>query len=311
MQNKHHFIREQALKLGFTHVGFAKAAHMDEEAKRLESWLNSGHHGQMGYMENHFELRTDPRKLVPGAKSVISLLFNYYTDREQTDPQAPQISKYAYGKDYHKLIRKRLKRLLAVLQDEFGSVDGRGFVDSAPVLERDWAKRAGNGWIGKNTMLIHPKAGSYFFLAELITDFELEEDAPMKDYCGTCTKCIDACPTDAISPKGYVLDGSRCISYLTIELRDAIPREFSDKMENWMFGCDICQEVCPWNRFATPHKEPAFEPKEDLLKMDRREWMEITEELFDGLFEGSAVRRTKYEGLKRNLEFLSQSEGAD
>ena len=311
MQNKHHFIREQALKLGFTHVGFAKAAHMDEEAKRLESWLNSGHHGQMGYMENHFELRTDPRKLVPGAKSVISLLFNYHTDREQTDPQAPQISKYAYGKDYHKLIRKRLKRLLAVLQDEFGSVDGRGFVDSAPVLERDWAKRAGNGWIGKNTMLIHPKAGSYFFLAELITDFELEEDAPMKDYCGTCTKCIDACPTDAISPKGYVLDGSRCISYLTIELRDAIPREFSDKMENWMFGCDICQEVCPWNRFATPHKEPAFEPKEDLLKMDRREWMEITEELFDGLFEGSAVRRTKYEGLKRNLEFLSQSEGAD
>jgi epoxyqueuosine reductase len=304
MSDKRQVIRNVAKELGFTYVGFAVAEHMDEEARRLEAWLNAGHHGQMTYMENHFDMRTDPRQLVPGAKSVISLLFNYHTDKTQHDPDAPKISRYAYGKDYHKVIRKRLKQLLQQLRERFGDISGRGFVDSAPVLERDWARRAGNGWIGKNTMLIHPKAGSYFFLAELITDLELEPDAPMKDYCGTCTRCIEACPTDAISPDGYILDGSKCISYLTIELKDAIPEEFTGKMESWMFGCDICQDVCPWNRFAMEHDEPLFEPKAELLEKSRREWMEITEDIFDKLFEGSAVRRTKYKGLRRNLDFL-------
>ena len=280
---------------------------MEPEAKRLEKWLHDGNHGRMRYMENHFDLRTDPRKLVPGAKSVISLLYNYHTDESQDDENAPRISRYAYGRDYHKVIRKKLKALIAEIRMHIGEVAGRGFVDSAPVLERDWARRAGNGWMGKNTMLIHPKAGSYFFLAELITDLELEPDAPINDYCGTCTRCIDACPTDAISEKGYVLDGSRCISYLTIELRDAIPDEFEGKMENWAFGCDICQEVCPWNRFATPHHEDAFRPKDELIAMTTDDWYEITEEIFDKLFEGSAVRRTKYSGLRRNLDFLRRT----
>lgn len=306
MTDKRNAIRTIATELGFSHVGFAIAEQMNEEARRLESWLNRGGHGQMKYMENHFDLRTDPRKLVPGAKSVISLMFNYHTDARQSDPDAPRISRYAYGRDYHKVLRKRLKLLLTRIQAKFGAVAGRGFVDSAPVLERDWARRAGNGWVGKNTMLINPKVGSYYFLAELITDLELEADAPMKDYCGTCTKCIEACPTDAISKTGYVLDGSRCISYLTIELKDAIPEEFVGQMDNWMFGCDICQEVCPWNRFARKHDEPSFEPKEELLSKSRGEWMEITEEIFDRLFEGTAVRRTKYEGLRRNLEFLKR-----
>lgn len=306
MIDKRDVIRAIAAEIGFSHVGFAVAEHMDEEARRLEDWLSGDGHGQMKYMENHFDLRTDPRKLVPGARSVISLMFNYYSDEVQSDPDAPRISRYAYGRDYHRVLRKRLKLLFSRLQEEFGEISGRGFVDSAPVLERDWARRAGNGWVGKNTMLINPKAGSYYFLAELITDLALEADAPMKDYCGTCTKCIDACPTDAISKAGYILDGSRCISYLTIELKDAIPDEFAGKMENWMFGCDICQEVCPWNRFARKHDEPSFEPKEELLGMSRGEWMEITEEIFDGLFEGTAVRRTKYAGLRRNLEFLKE-----
>ena len=302
-------VRHKALEMGFSYVGIARAEKMEEESRRLESWLNAGHHGTMSYMENHFDLRTDPTKLVPGAKSVISLLYNYGTDRSQSDPEAPRIARYAYGKDYHKLLRKKLKRFLSALREEYGEISGRGFVDSAPVLERDWARRAGNGWIGKNTLLINPKAGSYYFLAELITDLELEPDAPMKDYCGTCTKCIDACPTDAIAPSGYVLDGSKCISYLTIELKEAIPEEFSDQMANWAFGCDICQEVCPWNRFSSQHAEKAFEPKEGLLEMTRSEWMEITEEVFNKTFEGTAVRRTKYQGLKRNLAFLDRSAG--
>ena len=294
---------------GFSYVGIARAEQMQPEARRLEEWLQMGNHGQMKYMENHFELRTDPRKLVPGARSVISLMFNYFPDRDQSDPAAPKISRYAYGKDYHKVLRKKLKALVAAIQEQIGEVNGRGFVDSAPVLERDWARRAGNGWVGKNTMLIHPNAGSYFFLAELITDLELEPDAPMKDYCGTCTRCIEACPTGAISENGYVLDGSRCISYLTIELKEAIPEEFIGRMDNWMFGCDICQEVCPWNRFASRHDEPAFEPKPEILEMTTSEWHEITEEVFEGLFEGSAVKRTKYTGLRRNLEFRRPHDG--
>ncbi len=299
-------LKEEVHRLGFQFVGIAKAEQMDEEARRLEKWLRSGYHGKMAYMENHFEKRTDPRKLVPGAKSVVSLAYNYFTDQTQADPAAPKISKYAYGKDYHFLLKRKLKELLHFLQTEIGEVNGRCFVDSAPVLERDWAKRSGVGWIGKNTLLIHPKAGSWFFLTELIIDLELEADAQMKDHCGTCTACIDACPTEAISPQGYLLDGSKCISYLTIELRDAIPESFRDKMDDWMFGCDVCQQVCPWTRFAKPHSEAEFEPHPDLLGMKRQDWEEITEEVFREIFRKSAVKRTKYSGFKRNIAFLKK-----
>ena len=260
----------------------------------------------MAYMANHFDKRTDPRKLVPGARSVISLMYNYYTEETQEDPEAPKISKYAYGKDYHFVLKRKLKSLFYFIEEKIGKVEGRVFVDSAPVLERDWARRSGLGWMGKNTMLIHPRAGSYFFLAEVILDLELECDEPIKDYCGTCRRCIDACPTGAISPEGYILDGSKCISYFTIELKDAIPEQYRGKFENWMFGCDICQEVCPWNRFSRPHDEPAFEPKPELLDKTKQEWEEITEEVFRELFRQSAVKRTQYEGLKRNIAFLKK-----
>jgi len=299
--------RAQAQELGFSYVGIARATFMEEEAHRLEQWLTQGYQGKMAYLENHFDKRLDPRKLVPGAQTVISLLYNYHNPEKQSDPAAPKISQYAYGKDYHAVLKKKLRQLLDGLQEEAGPVTGRCFVDSAPVMERDWARRAGNGWIGKNTLLIHPGAGSYFFLAELIVDLELPPDEPMRDYCGTCTRCIDACPTDAISPQGYVLDGSRCISYLTIELKEAIPAEFKGKMENWMFGCDICQEVCPWNRFAQRHNEPAFEPHPDLLDLSAPEWEELTEGVFRELFRQSAVKRTKFKGLKRNIAFLKAS----
>ncbi len=297
-------IKQEAYRLGFDFVGIAKAEYMEEEARRLEDWLNQNHHGKMSYMENHFDKRVDPTKLVPGAKSVISLVYNYYTDENQSDEEAPKISKYAYGKDYHFIIKDKLKTLLQYINDTIGEVAGRCFVDSAPVLERDWAKRSGTGWIGKNTLLINPKQGSYFFLAELIIDLELSTDTPIKDYCGTCTRCIDACPTDAISPQGFVLDGSKCISYFTIELKEAIPETHRDKFENWMFGCDICQEVCPWNRFSKRHQEPAFEPHPDLLSLSKNDWEELTEDVFKELFRKSAVKRTKYAGLKRNIDFL-------
>ena len=286
------------------HMGVARAEQMDEEARRLEVWLNQGKHGKMGYMANHFDKRTDPRKLVDGAKSVISLTYNYHSEAVQSDADAPKISQYAYGRDYHWVIKDKLKSLLAYIREEVGEVNGRCFVDSAPVLERDWARRSGVGWVGKHTLLLHPKVGSYFFLAELIIDLELATDDPIRDYCGTCTRCIDACPTEAISPQGYVMDGSKCISYLTIELKDAIPDEFKGKMEGWVFGCDICQQVCPWNRFATQHTEPKFEPHADLLDMSKQDWEEITEEVFRKVFKKSAVKRTKYAGLKRNLRFL-------
>jgi len=297
-------IENKALELGFMHMGVARAEQMDEEARRLEVWLNQGKHGKMGYMANHFDKRTDPRKLVDGAKSVISLTYNYHSEAVQSDADAPKISQYAYGRDYHWVIKDKLKSLLAYIREEVGEVNGRCFVDSAPVLERDWARRSGVGWVGKHTLLLHPKAGSYFFLAELIIDLELVTDDPIRDYCGTCTRCIDACPTEAISPQGYVMDGSKCISYLTIELKDAIPDEFKGKMEGWVFGCDICQQVCPWNRFATQHTEPKFEPHADLLDMSKQDWEEITEEVFRKVFKKSAVKRTKYAGLKRNLRFL-------
>ena len=297
-------IRQEAHRLGFSHVGIAKAEFLEDEAPRLDKWLRNGYHGKMTYMEHWFDKRLDPTKLVDGAKSVISLLYNYATDKKQSDPSAPKISKYAYGEDYHHVIKHKLRELLAFIHDEIGKVHGRAFVDSAPVMEKAWAARSGLGWIGKNTNLLRKESGSFFFLSELIVDMELEYDAPTTDHCGTCTKCIDACPTDAIT-EPYVVDGSRCISYFTIELRDeVIPSGFKGQFENWMFGCDICQDVCPWNRFSSPHAESAFEPKPSLLEMTANEWQEITEEVFQDLFRDSAVKRTGFQGLRRNLKFL-------
>ncbi len=305
-QKRAELLRTHASRLGFEMVGIAKAERMDEEARNLEKWLNNNHHGEMSYMANHFEKRIDPTRLVPGAKTVITLTYNYFTDQIQEDSEAPKISKYAYGQDYHFILKKKLKELLGILNEEIGEISGRCFVDSAPVLERDWAKRSGVGWVGKNTLLIHPKKGSYFFLAELILDAEFATDNPIKDYCGTCTKCIDACPTNAISPEGYFMDGSKCISYFTIELKENIPSEMKGQFENWMFGCDICQEVCPWNRFSEKHEEPLFEPHSDLLKMNKRDWEEITLEIFQKVFKKSAVKRTKLSGLQRNIKFLKE-----
>lgn len=301
-------VKRICFEAGFSFVGIAKAQYMDQEARQLEKWLNAGHHGEMAYMGNHFDLRVDPTRLVPGAKSVISLMYNYHTERKQDHHDAPRISSYAFGRDYHKVVRDKLKNILREFNAHFGEINGRGFVDSAPVLERDWARRAGNGWIGKNTMLINPKAGSRYFLAELITDLELNPDGPLKDYCGTCTRCIDACPTDAIAEHGYEMDGSKCISYLTIELKNAIPEEFRGNMQTWVFGCDICQDVCPWNRFSKQHKEPKFEPSYHLLELTADDWYEMSNEMFNSLFEGSAVKRTGYDGLKRNLRFIDSRE---
>jgi epoxyqueuosine reductase len=297
-------ITNKAYELGFFHVGFSKADFLEEEAPRLENWLNKNHHGEMAYMANHFDKRLDPRLLVDDAKTVISLLFNYYTDQQQSDPEAPKISKYAYGEDYHHVIKEKLKELIAFIRSEVGEVNGRGFVDSAPVMDKAWAKKAGLGWIGKNSNLIHPKKGSFFFIADLIIDLQLEADGPIKDYCGTCTKCIDACPTDAII-EPYVVNGSKCISYLTIELKDELlPKEFEGKMDNWMFGCDICQDVCPWNRFSVLHNEERFEPHPDLLDLKKQDWLDLQEEGFQLLFQKSPVKRTKFQGLKRNISFL-------
>lgn len=302
--NQADIIRKKALELGFEAVGISKAEKLEEEAKRLEDWLNQGLHGGMSYMENHFEKRIDPRKLVPGAKSVISLIYNYFPEAKQNQ-DSYKLSKYAFGEDYHFVIKRKLKSLLAFIQEEIGEVSGRCFVDSAPVMERDWAKRSGLGWIGKNTLLINPKKGSFYFLAELIIDLELPIDHPMDDFCGTCTKCIDACPTNAIAEEGFWLDASKCISYLTIELREAIPNEFENQMEDWMFGCDICQDVCPWNRFSKPHQEEQFMPKEEILNFSKQDWLEISDEVFASVFKKSAVKRTGYEGLKRNIKFLN------
>jgi epoxyqueuosine reductase len=299
-------LREKALSMGFEAVGFARAEKMDPEARRLEEWLSMGSHGSMKWMENHFDLRTDPTQLVPGAKTVVSLAYNYYTEKKQSDPSAPKIAKYALGEDYHHVLRKKLKNLLQWMREEIGEVQGRCFVDSGPVMERDWAARSGIAWNGKNTLSIRPGSGSWFFLAELIIDLELEYDHPIKDHCGTCRRCVDACPTEAFSPNGYLLDASRCISYLTIELRDEIPNSFKGQMEGYAFGCDICQEVCPWNRFAHRHSEPAFEPSPALLGMGSREWQEMTSEVFDEVFKRSPVKRTRLEGLKRNIRFLKQ-----
>ena len=302
-------IKQTAYDLGFTHVGIARAERMEPEERRLEAWLNAGHHGQMRWMENHFDKRVDPTKLVPGAKSVISLLYNYFPADDTPSRESPKLARYAYGEDYHRVVRHHLRTLTARLEEQLGHpIEGRVFVDSAPVLERDWAARAGTGWTGKNTLLIHPRSGSYFFLAEIISDLEPAFDGPLRDHCGTCTRCIDACPTEAISPAGYVVDGSKCISYLTIELREAIPEEFAGRMEGWAFGCDICQEVCPWNRFSEPTTEPAFAPHPDLPGMGEREWHEMTQEAFGRLFQKSAVKRAKFTGLRRNLDFLAEGD---
>ncbi len=299
-------IKTRAAKLGFDYCGIAKTQLLDEDARRLEQWLKKGMHGSMQYMENHFDLRIDPSKLVPGAKSVITLLLNYYPENKQTQT-APQISKYAYGNDYHEVIRSKLKLFLQHIKEQVGEVHGRGFVDSAPVLERAWAQKAGIGWIGKNGNLINKQSGSFYFIATLIVDLELiYDDAYAKNYCGTCTRCIDECPTEAILP-GKVIDGSKCISYFTIELKDAlIPENMKGRFNNWMFGCDVCQDVCPWNRFSKPAGEIGFMPVAEILNFKTSDWEALTEESFKTIFKNSPLKRAKFEGIKRNLHFIKQ-----
>jgi len=299
------FIKKTAAWLGFEHCGVAPATRLDADARRLEQWLQKGMHGSMHYMEKYFDQRIDPQKLVPGAKSVITLLKNYYPSQKQ-DAAVPKISKYAFGKDYHDVIREKLNALIALIKEEVGEIHGRGFVDSAPVLERTWAQRSGLGWVGKNGNLINKQSGSFYFIATLITDLELQYDDPFaKDYCGTCTKCIDECPTNAILPD-KVVDGSKCISYFTIELKEMlIPGEMKGKFDNWLFGCDTCQDVCPWNRFSHPHRENAFTPIPEILNLSMNEWEAMTEDGFKKLFKDSPLRRTKFSGIQRNLKFLT------
>ena len=299
-----HLIKTEAKRLGFLSCGISKAQFLEAEAPRLENYLNKNMHGQMQYMENHFDKRLDPTKLVEGSKSVISLLLNYFPEETQNQ-NTFKLSKYAYGTDYHFIIKDKLKSLLNFIQDEIGEVHGRAFVDSAPVLDKAWAAKSGLGWIGKHSNLLTQQVGSFYFIAELIIDLELEYDLPTTDHCGTCTACIDACPTQAIT-EPYVVDGSKCISYFTIELKENIPTAFKGKFEDWMFGCDICQDVCPWNRFSKAHSEPLFNPHPELLSMSKKDWEEITEDVFKKIFKDSAVKRTKFSGLKRNISFLKE-----
>ena len=296
------FIKNEAKRLGFMSCGISKAEFLEAEAPRLEEWLSKNRHGEMQYMENYFDKRLDPTKLVEGSKSVVSLLLNYYPSETQTE-ESYKISKYAYGTDYHFVIKNKLKTLLHSIQEEIGDVYGRAFVDSAPVLDKAWAAKSGLGWIGKHSNLLSKQAGSFYFIAELIIDLELDYDTPVTDHCGTCTACIDACPTQAII-EPYKVDGSKCISYLTIELKNEIPNGFSNQMDDWMFGCDVCQDVCPWNRFSKPHNEPLFNPHPELLTKSKSEWQELTKEVFAEIFKKSAVKRTKFTGLKRNINFL-------
>ncbi|RRO23190.1 tRNA epoxyqueuosine(34) reductase QueG [Flavobacteriaceae bacterium 14752] len=303
-----HIIKSEAKRLGFLSCGISKAEFLEDEAPRLEQWLNDNMHGEMQYMENHFDKRLDPTKLVEGSKSVVSLLFNYYPEKQQTS-DTYKISKYAYGVDYHFVIKRKLKSLLKHIQAEIGEVHGRAFVDSAPVLDKAWAVRSGLGWMGKHSNVLTKSMGSFYFIAELIIDLELEYDTPVTDHCGSCTACIDACPTDAIVDP-YVVDGSKCISYFTIELKDDLPSSYKGQFDDWMFGCDVCQDVCPWNSFSKSHNEPLFNPDDRLLNYNKQDWEEITEEVFQDIFKKSAVKRTKYIGLKRNIEFLkSKREG--
>jgi epoxyqueuosine reductase len=296
-------IKTEAKRLGFLSCGIGKAEFLEAEAPRLEKWLNQNMHGEMQYMENHFDKRLDPTKLVQDSKSVVSLLLNYLPSETQHDKSAPKLSKYAYGTDYHFVIKDKLKSLLQFIQDEIGEVHGRAFVDSAPVLDKAWAAKSGLGWIGKHSNLLTQQVGSFYFIAELIIDLELDYDLPTTDHCGTCTACIDACPTQAIVDP-YVVDGSKCISYFTIELKDQLPNNMKGQFDDWMFGCDVCQDVCPWNKFSKPHREPLFNPHPQLLEMTKRDWEDITEDTFKKVFQKSAVKRTKFSGLKRNINFL-------
>jgi epoxyqueuosine reductase len=298
-------IRRISRELGFDYCGFARAEALEEESAKLDEWLGRGYQGSMSYLERNRDLRTDPRALVPGARSVISLLYNYKPAADLAGNGSYKVAKYAYGEDYHRVLRGLLKTLLQRIREEIGEVEGRGFVDSAPVMERQWAARGGLGWIGKNTLLLNRNLGSYFFIAELITDLELEYDGPIRDYCGTCTRCLDACPTEAF-PQPGVLDASRCISYFTIELREAIPDGFEGRFDDWIFGCDICQDVCPWNRFARPHAQPRFEPKEALVVMSKKDWEELGDVTFRNYFGSSALMRTGLTGLKRNIAHVKK-----
>ncbi|WP_390686758.1 tRNA epoxyqueuosine(34) reductase QueG [Ferruginibacter albus] len=299
------FIKLKSKDLGFDYCGIAKAVQLEEDARRLEQWLKKDMHGSMHYMENYFDLRIDPSKLVPGAKSVITLLLNYFPDQQQNE-DVPKIAKYAYGKDYHEVIKEKLNALITLIKENIGDINGRGFVDSAPVLERTWALKSGLGWIGKNGNLINKHQGSFFFIATLITDLELNYDnAYVKDYCGSCTRCIDSCPTDAILPN-KVIDGSKCISYFTIELKEMlIPENMQNKFDGWMFGCDTCQDVCPWNRFSKPTKEISFNPIPEILDFTKNDWEELSEESFKKIFAHSPLKRSKWKGIKRNLQFIN------
>lgn len=296
-------IKKRALELGFVSCGISKAQFLEDEAPRFEEWLKNGQNAQLQYMENNFDKRLDPTKLVPGAKSVISLLYNYYPHEFQPEGTF-KISKYAYGQDYHFVIKDKLRELFQFMQEEIGEIDGRYFTDSAPVLDKAWAARSGLGWIGKHTLMLSKQKGSFFFIAEIICDLELEYDGPATDHCGTCTACIDACPTGAIVSE-KVVDANKCISYLTIELRNEIPSIMDGKFEDWVFGCDICQDVCPWNRFSKPHQEPLFHPHPDLLSMNKDDWLRLDEDRYRELFRKSAVKRAKYSGLIRNIKFVS------
>tara|TARA_B110000014_G_scaffold203_1_gene128 strand:+ start:1551 stop:2477 length:927 start_codon:yes stop_codon:yes gene_type:complete len=305
LKNKENYtelIKNEAKRLGFISCGISRAEFLEDEAPRLEKWLKMKMNGEMKYMENYFEKRLDPTKLVDDAKSIISLTYNYYPEDLQ-NKEAPKVSKYAYGMDYHYVIKEKLNFFLTFIKDKIGDVHGRAFVDSAPILEKAWAAKSGIGWVGKNSNLITKQVGSFYFLAELIVDLGLDYDAIESDHCGQCTACIDSCPTEAIT-EPYVVDGSKCISYFTIELKENIPQEFKGKFDDWVFGCDVCQDVCPWNKFSKPHKEPLFQSSSELMKMSRDEWNEITEETFNKIFKNSAVKRTGYKGLTRNLNFI-------
>ena len=298
-------IKAKARKFGFQSCGISKAVFLEEDAKPLEAWLQKNYHGEMSYMENHFDKRLNPTLLVEGSKSVISLSYNYYPDEKLSAIDNFKISKYAYGEDYHEIIKGILQELVAELKEEIGDFHCRVFTDSAPILERSWARKSGIGWVGKNANLITKQSGSFYFLAEVICDLELSEDSPTTDHCGTCTKCIEACPTDAIV-SDKIIDGSKCISYATIELKNDIPENFNEKLEDWMFGCDICQDVCPWNRFSVPHHQEKFKPNQFLLNYRKQDWKELTQELFSEIFRKSPVKRTKFAGLKRNIDFLGE-----
>ena len=303
-RNNTKFIKDESKRLGFSSCGISKARFLSEEADNFEKWLTKGYQGSMSYLEKNIDKRLDPRLLVPGSKSIISLSYNYFPPKKLIEENNFIISKYAYGKDYHKVLKKKLKKLFASIREKIGKIEGRVFVDSAPIHERAWAKLSGLGWVGKNSLLINKNKGSYFFLAEIICDLELEYDEPVLNRCGSCTRCIDACPTDAIT-EAQVIDAKKCISYLTIENKENIPEELSGSLTDSIFGCDICQDVCPWNKRSTPHNEKEFLPNKELQKLKRKDWIELTEETFNKIFEGSAVKRTKYKGLTRNIKALT------